>query len=210
VRNGRLAQRILSLAVSSERAAAIVGDLVETAPHRGRAWFWTSLVRLVAASLTEAVRQAPLRFVGWAAISWFVYGVVSLVLTGVGLAASFPLWGIASVLSNHTGVELMTDWLGVRIDWGVPAPGLMRAIELVMLAAAAPFLTGRLAACWWPQRELAAALVMSAIWPLMALLVPLVGFRAGATIDLVPVMVTCMLLGAVWSRVRQPSPPRLS
>jgi hypothetical protein len=210
VRNGRLAQRILSLAVSSERAAAIVGDLMESAPHRGRTWFWTSLARLVAASLSADVRQAPFRFVGWAAISWLVYGVVGLVLTGVGLAANFPLWGIASIFSNHTGVELMTNWLGVRIDWGVPAPGLMRAIELVVLAAAAPFLTGRLAACWWPQRELAAALVMSAIWPLMAVLVPFVGYRAAATIDLVPVMVTCMLLGAVWSRMRQPSPPSFS
>jgi hypothetical protein len=206
VRRDHLAQRILSLVVPAERAAAIVGDLVEAASHRGRSWFWTSLARVAAASLCQDVLRAPLRFAAFAAISWFVYMVVGLVLIAVGIASSFPLWVIAYFFSNHTGVELVTDWLGVRVEWGMPAPGLMRVVELMMLAVAAPFLTGRLAACWWPQRELAAALAMSAIWPLMALLAPFVGYRAAATIDVVPVMVTCMLLGAVWSRLRQPSP----
>ena len=210
MRSEQLAQRILSLVVSSDRAEAVVGDLVEATASRGPTWFWTSLARVVTASLCQDVWRAPLRFVGFAAISWFVYMSVSLVLIGVGIASSFPLWAVAYVFSNHTGVELLTDGLGVRVEWGMPAPGLMRAVELVMLAAAAPFVTGRLAACWWPQRELAAALVMSAIWPLMAVLVPFIGYRAAATIDLVPVMITCMLLGAVWSRMRQPSPPSLS
>ena len=61
MRDGRLAQRILSLVVRGDRAAAMVGDLVEEATARGPLWFWTAIARTTLAffwlSVSTAVRR---------------------------------------------------------------------------------------------------------------------------------------------------------
>ena len=202
--SGRFAHRILLLVVADDRATAITGDLIESAGSRHPARFWASLIRIVTAIVFQDVRQAPLRFAAFLPISWFAYMFVTVLLIAVGRTSTELLWTIARLLSNHTGVELLTDWLHNAIDGPTP-PLLMRVVELVMVAIAAPFLTGRWVARWWSRRELAAAVVMALSWPLMAATIPMVGDRAAATMDVVPVMLVCMSVGTIWVRLRQPS-----
>jgi hypothetical protein len=46
-----LAEWLLSRAAGKDRAAAIIGDLVEIAQRKGRAWFWLAVIRIVLAHL---------------------------------------------------------------------------------------------------------------------------------------------------------------
>jgi hypothetical protein len=46
-----LAERILILVMAPERAAPIVGDLMEDAPVRGNLWFWANVLRAALAFL---------------------------------------------------------------------------------------------------------------------------------------------------------------
>ncbi len=52
-------------------------------------------------------------------------------------------WGIAYVLDNHTGLELLTSALNLRFEWP-PIPDLATyVIQAVVLFAIAPFHIGR-------------------------------------------------------------------
>ena len=202
MRSDRLAHRILALVVPGDRAAAIAGDLIESADTRGPRWYWLSLIRVVVAVLCQDAMRTPIHMAAFAAGTWLLYMVVTFVTMAIGVFASVILWGAAYVFANHTGVELLTTWLGVRVGLGPPAEAVW-FVQVLMLAAVAPFQTGRLAARWWPGRELTVALVMSIVWPVMSLVAPLTVSRGvAASAQLVPVIVTCMFLGAVWVRLR--------
>lgn len=190
------------MVVSGDRASAIAGDLIESADTRGPRWYWLSLVRVVGAVLCQDVMRTPVHLAAFAAASWLAYMVVTAVTMALGLLAGAILWGTAYIFANHTGVELLTNWLGVRVEWDAPPVEGVWVIEALMLAAVAPFQTGRLAARWWPGRELTIALVMSIVWPVMSLVAPLSMSRVAASARTVPVIVTCMLLGAAWVRLR--------
>ena len=205
MRKGHLAQRLLSLVLPSEPAGAIAGDLIETSDGHGGVWFWASIARIVAASVGRQLTHTPVQFAILAPVSWFAYMLVTLPLMALGALGSVVLWITAKVFTEHTGVELLTNWLQIRMDWE-PALGLMRVVEFVMITIAAPFFTGRITARWWPHRELAAAIVMSLSWRLMSILVPWVGYR-GEYLDFGPVLLTSLILGTIWSRLRQPSQP---
>jgi hypothetical protein len=43
MREARIAQLILSLATTPDRAASTVGDLLKEADARGSMWFWSSV-----------------------------------------------------------------------------------------------------------------------------------------------------------------------
>jgi hypothetical protein len=202
VRSGRLAHRILAMVVPGDRAAAIAGDLIESADTRGPRWYWLSLVRVVCAVLWQDAMRTPVHIAAFAAVTWLVYMVVTAVTMFLALFASVIGWSIAYIFANHTGVELLTDWLGVRVEWGAPSSEAVWLVEMLMLTAVAPFHTGRLAARWWPGRELTIALVMSLVWPVMSLVAPLSVSHVATSAQLVPVIVTCMFLGAVWARLR--------
>jgi len=49
-------------------------------------------------------------------IAWFVYMLFSAVLALIGYVVVTLAWGIAYVLNNHTGLELLTDLMRVRFD----------------------------------------------------------------------------------------------
>lgn len=47
MRSVRLAELVIRLFTSRDRAAALMGDLVETRPRRGQIWFWYSVGRVI-------------------------------------------------------------------------------------------------------------------------------------------------------------------
>ena len=63
-----LAEWILGLVTSRDRAASTVGDLVEEASSRGAVWFWSGIVRIAASLLWRGVAENPLRLAGVAFI----------------------------------------------------------------------------------------------------------------------------------------------
>jgi hypothetical protein len=202
VRSGQAAHWVLGLLAPRERAAAIAGDLLEDAGGRSRLWFWTTLTRVAVALLYTDARRTPFPLLAFAVLTWLAFMLVSVLLIALGMAGAALLWVVAYVFSHHTGVELITSYFRLRVDWGLPPAAMLYVVELVMLAIAAPFQTGRFAARCWPQRELAAATMMAVTWPMMATLVPLVGGRMAACLRGVPLIVAGMFASAGWERVR--------
>ena len=190
------------MVVPGDRAGAIAGDLIEFADTRGPRWYWLSLIRVVLAVLFQDAMRTPIHLAAFAAATWLVYMIVTALTMVVAMFVSVILWGAAYVFANHTGVELLTNWLGLRVEWGFLSDESLSFVKVLMLAAVAPFQTGQMAARRWPGRELTVALVMSMVWPVMSLVAPLSVGRVTASAQLVPVIVTCMFLGAVWVRLK--------
>jgi hypothetical protein len=201
VRKDTAAETLLSLVGSKERARALVGDVMEQA-GRGRVWFWQSVTRLWFAMLGRDLRTAPIAMAVYCTAGWFVYMLLSLAMAFAAYIVVTLAWGTAYVLANHTGLELLTDALRIRFDWP-PIPGAATyAIEAAVLFAAAPFHIGRCSAFCWRGHEVSVAIVMLAIWSLMAAFVPLVGMGVSARPVMVPVMVMFVLAGALFERFR--------
>ena len=59
--NTALAEKVLALFTSPDRAAAMAGDLTEEREHRGRAWFWLHVAGTTLALWRSAATDAPLR-----------------------------------------------------------------------------------------------------------------------------------------------------
>jgi hypothetical protein len=207
MRSGRLAEILLSLVASSDRAASTVGDLMEESDARGRLWFWRSLTRLWLSLLGRDLLAAPFAMAVSSAIAWFLYMGLSLVLAFAGYIVVTLGWGVGYVLTHHTGLELAADVLRLRFDWP-PIPDLATwMIQAVVLFAIAPFQIGRASAPYWRGHELSLAIVMLVIWTAMAVFVPLVGVGISASPAMMPVAVMFVLGGALVERVRATSAP---
>ena len=115
MRKADVAEALLSLVGSPERARSFVGDLMEERGH-GVLWFWRSVTRLWLAMLGRDVMTAPATMAIGCTIAWFVYMLFSAVLALIGYVVVTLAWGIAYVLNNHTGLELLTDLMRVRFD----------------------------------------------------------------------------------------------
>ena len=201
---------MLSLVTSPERAASAVGDLVEEGESRGRFWFWWSLTRLVLSCLGRDLLFAPIRMAVSSAIAWFFYMGLSLVVAIAGYVVVTLAWGLAYVLTRHTGAELLTDILLVRFDWPPIPVWATVAVQAVAFFAVAPFQIGYKSAPYWRGHELSLIVVMLPTWLAMATFVPFVGVGIRATPSMMPLVVMFVLFGAIWSRFTSPSrtPPR--
>ena len=91
--------------------------------------------------LGRDLMTAPIKMTISCAIAWFVYMLLSAVLALAGYVIVTLAWGIAYVLSNHTGLELLTDLMRVRLRLQLPEERLRmsaRARLFSMLRASAP------------------------------------------------------------------------
>jgi hypothetical protein len=201
VRKADVAEALLSLVGSPERARSCVGDLIEESGH-GAVWFWRSVTRLWLAMLGRDLMVAPLAMAIGCAAAWFVYMLLSAVLVLVGYVVVTLAWGIAYVLNHHTGLELLTDALRVRFDWPPIPDAATYAIQAAVLLAIAPFQIGRGSARYWRGHEVSLAIVMLFVWMAMAAFVPLVGLGIAVRPEMVPVMVMVVLAGALFERFR--------
>jgi hypothetical protein len=201
VRKADVAETLLSLVGSAERARSFVGDLMEER-ERGRVWFWRSVTRLWLAMLGRDLMAAPFTMAISCAGAWFVY-MLGSVAFGVALYVLVTLaWGTAHVFANHTGVELLTEALKVRFDWPPIPDSATYAVQAAVLFAITPFYIGWGSSRFWRGHEVSLAVVMLVVWTGMAAFVPVVGIGISARPPMVPVMVMFVLAGALFERFR--------
>ena len=202
MRRDNLAETLLSLVGSADRARSAVGDLLEEAGARRSVWFWRSVTRLWVAMLGRDLLTAPLAMAVSCAAAWFVYMLVSVVLAFTVYVAVTLAWGTAYVFANHTGLELLTDALRIRLDWPPIPDAATYVVQAAVLFAIAPFQIGRSSRYFWRGHEVSLAVVMLIVWSAMATVVPLVGVGISARPAMVPVMVMFVLAGALFERFR--------
>jgi hypothetical protein len=137
MRNIRLAEWILSLVTTPERASSTAGDLVEEGAVRGRVWFWHAVLRTVASHVWRGVTDAPGRVLGVAFAGAILNGAAGFLLAG--------LFGVVFFVVSFfaLGAHLNDTFLGILV-----------AILFLIIS----FLTGRVLARWAVGRELAACL----------------------------------------------------
>jgi hypothetical protein len=143
MRSLHIAEWILGLVTSRDRAASTVGDLVEAAATRGGGWFWSGVFRTAASLLWRDVAEHPARMTGLAVGGLAVeigLSVLALVLAGVAGSAAGILGGWSGPPATSVGWRL---FLKLVVD--VPI-------------WVTPFVIGRILARWAPGRELAACL----------------------------------------------------
>lgn len=202
MRKDLLAERLLSLVGPSERVASAIGDLLEEDAERGRVWFWGSVARLWLSLLVRDLGVAPFKMAAAAALSWFVYMMLSALLAFAGYFVVAIFWGAGYMLSNHTGLELLADVLRLRFDWPPVSSVATWWIQAVALFAIAPFQLGRASAPYWRGHEVSLAVVTLLIWTAMARFVPFVLVGITASPAMMPLIVTFLLLGALAERFR--------
>jgi hypothetical protein len=199
--DARFAETVIALVAPPERAAAIIGDLLERVPRRGETWFWLSVVRTLVATVWQQTGEAPIRMAMHAILGWFGYMLMAamlLFIAGISLTMLLLAW---DVLGNHTGVELLKDaWpfsTSVEVDHQNP---LWRAIELFIAAVLAPYLSGHRVVDLWEERGVAFTLVLGMLWASLSIVVPFVlTNRVSGT--LLPAIVFFMLAGVVRRRL---------
>jgi hypothetical protein len=70
MRSIHLAEWILSLVTTRDRAASTVGDLAEAASIHGVAGFWSRVLRTTASLLWRNVAENPVRITGLVSVEW--------------------------------------------------------------------------------------------------------------------------------------------
>jgi hypothetical protein len=174
-----IAEWILALVTTRDRAASTVGDLTEGAATRGAVWFWSGVLRTSASLLWRDIAEQPARVAVPALVGLAVYIGIEVAFAGLSGFVFFR----AAMASGHAP---HLDSIGWRL-WFL-APVLVSSL-----------LIGRILARRAPGRELAAC-VAYAILSSTYNLVPMLGdnsvFFALLTILIVPV-------GAAWGRARR-------
>ena len=201
MRKADVAETLLSLVGSAERARSFVGDLMEER-ERGRVWFWRSVTRLWLAMLG---RDSP---VGAAHDGGLLCRRV------VRVHAAQRSAGLGRLRGRHAGVGhrlcVEQSHRPGAVDGPVADPLQLAAdsdaatylIQAVVLFAIGPFHIGRGSARFWRGHEVSLAVVMLVVWTGMAAFVPVVGIGITARPAMVPVMVMFVLAGALLERFR--------
>ncbi len=174
-----IAERILALVTTGDRATSIVGDLTEGAAARGVFWFWFGVLRTAASLPWRNVAEEPGRLTGLAFLSLAVYIGVELVFAGLSGLAFFG----AAMANGH---PLHLDSIGWKL-W------------FAALALVGSLFIGRMLAHWAPRRELAACVVYAILVSIYNL-VPMFGGNGAFS------ALFCILLapaGAAWGRARR-------
>ena len=86
----RIAEWVLALVTSRERAASTVGDLMEGAATRGGRWFWSSVLRTTASLLWDGFAADPGKMLGLAFRGWLL-GLVLLFACFLGTVLLFGI-----------------------------------------------------------------------------------------------------------------------
>ena len=173
--NTHLAEWILGLVTSRERAASTVGDLTEQAAARGMVWFWSGVLRTAASLLWRDIAENPARVT---------------VLAFIGLAVYI---GIDLFVASLSGVAFF--WAAMPIGWKI---GWWVGLVVAPIPVSS-LLIGRILARWAPGRELAACVVYATVSSIYNL-VPLLGNNGALTALLCVLIVPA---GAAWGRSRR-------
>ncbi len=198
MRNAHLAEWTLALVTSRDRAAAVVGDLLEDATTRGACWFWSSVFRTAASLVWRDIVEHPARMAG---------------LACGGLAVEIGLILLALVLAGVAGTAIGILGAGSGPSAPLTSARSRLVVKLVVEASfwVTPFVVGRVLARWAPGRELAACLAYATLGSIFTIVIMIawpgsdgVSFSGllwgtlGDTAQSTPLLV----VGAVWGRYR--------
>lgn len=183
-----IAEWILGLVTSRDRAASTAGDFAEEAAARGVIWFWSRVWWTVASLLWRGVAESPGRIIRVALLGFAVDVGASALLAGLSGVAFF-----VAALNGHP-VQLNSIWWII----GLHAPLLVASL-----------LVGRILARWAPGAELGACLAYAILGSIISLTMTVVspgglGISALLWIFLSDATQrTPVLAGAVWGRYRR-------
>jgi hypothetical protein len=106
-----IAEWVLSRFTTPERAASIVGDLVESTGRRGTVWFWFSVMRTAFSLFGQrpSANRSELMAYG---VSWATYFLTSFLITGKWRHALRSATGF--ILAMAVVRPLMNSWLNRR------------------------------------------------------------------------------------------------
>jgi hypothetical protein len=174
-----LAEWILSLVTSRDRAASTAGDLTEEKATRGAVWFWSSVLRTAASHLWRGVAEHSVRMAGLAFLGLALYIAIDLLFAGLSGVAFF-------IAAFPSGKHLQLDSIGWRI-W-FTAPVLVSSL-----------LIGLTLARWARGRELSACVVFAILLAVYNL-APMLGDNGGF-----PAVLSILIVSAtvVWGRNRR-------
>ena len=152
MRKADIAEWVLSLTTTPERASSTAGDLLEGATTRGTVWFWASLVRTTASLVWRSWTEAPLTIASVALRATLLQiGVLIGVLTAT-TAVSLIVVAVVLVFSRlkpELVIKPGPDALWIEIAvWGT----------VIVMAAIGTFLIGKWIARRSPGRELPACI----------------------------------------------------
>ena len=143
----RIAEQLLALITTRERAASTAGDLIEDARTRGDLWFWSSVLRTTGALLWRTFALEPANF---------------LKLAFRGSLAAFGLCGLAQLPVIIAALVLVppgqpVDLARISAHWGI-----LWTYDALVFAAPVlcMFHVGRWVARRAPGRELTGSIVL--------------------------------------------------
>jgi hypothetical protein len=204
MRDDHLAESILALVTTPDRASAAIGDLMEDLPHRGKSWFWLSTLRTAAGCVWRDVTAVPLRMAGAAFIGWFGYMFLAALLLLVGYVLTSVAWIVLHVLTQHTGPELLTDILHLRFEWDPLPRSLLSFSDVAGTVAIGPFYFGQIVAMEWRERSIAFTVMLALVWLILLSVLPLSGIFGGrVSIVMLPAIMLFLIAGVVKMRRAQ-------
>jgi hypothetical protein len=194
------AEWMLSLVTTSERASSTVGDLMEDVPARGWRWFWLSVIRTALSIIWCTFAEAPLSMIAFAVGGWFVFMLITVILSLGAELFVILCWGLTFFFTHHTGLELLANLLKIRLDWPLAPPGLLHWTEAFVVFIAAPLQMGSFTSRYWRGREITAWLVICLVWPIMITYIPFVARSNRISLTMIPMIQAAMLLGILRER----------
>jgi hypothetical protein len=160
MRNARLAEWILSLVTTSDRAASAVGDLMEDVAAGGALRFWASVSHLAISLLFRDLAANPARMAGLGALGLLIelllIAVAGLLIGLLTVAAMLLLWGLGLLDPQH-----LPSWLSSAQS--TQPDGLIGYAVLsgYAIGVLVQFQVGRVLARKSPGRELAPCVAMT-------------------------------------------------
>jgi hypothetical protein len=174
-----IAEWVLALVTTRDRAASTVGDLTETAADRGAVWFWSAVLRTAASLLWRDIAERPARLTGLAFLGLAIYIGIDLLFAGLS-GFAFGLTAMATGHSAHLDSIGWKLWFALRVLVG-------------------SVFVGRILARWAPGRELSACVVYAILASI---------YHLGPTLGHNDVLIalSCIVIapaGAAWGRHRR-------
>jgi hypothetical protein len=134
VDRSQAAEFLLSCVLPAEQAAAVTGDFVEEFEGRGEFWFWSSVLRTVAARVASDFVRRPFSMLRIAIAG--LLRILAMVPVFALVAAQFAHYGYRSAPQWVTGIGILVwlvrcgMWLARRYQ---PGSALASCIAVVLL-----------------------------------------------------------------------------
>ncbi len=149
-----IAEWVVSRFIDRQRAASIVGDLLESKPQKGSIWiwFWFSLARII---VSHGWRW-PVGFIAAFYSGMWALGKFQMVLFGVHAAhrpPEYPWEPVFTVLSAFGGLSWMVFFYAA-VRYGV-------GDRVTQLGFASAGLSTVIICCWWQPSTLATCIALT-------------------------------------------------